>query len=226
MAFNNVNNHLQYIAKNGNYSDIANAMALICAYSAVYTTGQVPTIKRLRGGLLASQVAGLESILTGPTSQVNSIQEYNLTRNAFFAYVAATNPDFFKLIDQKLYSRLCVSLVKVIPDAVYDCKGTLIGNPFGDIDLFIKYYNIAEDVNSILCNETPRYLFNSGCVVGSGFIVGTSSIQPDNSNINYNAPSVVNHRQLKTFDNNRTGFVDREAEVNPQAIAKYSNDNI
>ena len=88
MAFNNVNNQLQYIAKTGNYQDIANAMALISAYSSIYTTGQVPNIKRLRDGIQASSVANLESMLTGATAQTNSIQDYNKTRDDFFNYVA------------------------------------------------------------------------------------------------------------------------------------------
>jgi len=226
MAFNNVNNTLQYIARKGNYSDLANAMALICGYSKIYTTGQVPTIKRLRGGIEASAVAGLESMLTGATSQTNSIQEYNQTRNAFFEYVAATNCPFYKAIDFKLYNRLCLRLVKTIPDDVFDCKGTLVGNPGGDIDEYIKLWNAAQDVNQILCNESPKYLFNTGCLNTGSYVVGVSPIQPNNANIHYNAPSVVAHRQLKEFDANRTAIVDREAEVKPQAIAKYSSDNI
>lgn len=222
MAFNNVNNQLQYIAANGNYVDIANAMALMCAYSSIYTTGQVPTIKRLRDGIQASSVANLEAILTGATSQTNSIQEYNSTRDAFFAYVAATNSGFYAAIDVRLYPRICVVETPGFPVNVEDCQGTLIGVA-GDLATYLTLWNDQKvDVDRAVCGVGTDYIFDTGVV---GYL-GESKIQPDNTKIHFNAPAVNNFRQRGEMDANRDSLVDREAEVNPQAIAKYSNNNI
>ena len=223
MAFNNVNNQLQYIAKHGNYVDIANAMALICAYSSVYSTGQVPTIKRLRDGLQSSSVAGLESMLTGATSQTNSIQDYNQSRDAFFNYVGITNPGFYAAIDLRLLPRICVIAFNLVGAEILDCQGTLISNIFADVAEYIQIWNdVKVPTDRAICGTPVPYLFDTGVV---GYL-GQSKIQPDNTKIHFNAPASKSHRQLGEMDANRKALVDREAEVNPQAIAKFSNDNI
>jgi hypothetical protein len=222
MAFNNVDNQLQYIAKNGNYTDIANAMALICAFSSVYTTGQVPNIKQLRGGVEASAIAGLEKMLTGATSQVNSIHEYNKARDDFFAYVAATNGDFYSTIDNRLFPRICVVETPVFPVDVTDCEGTVLGNAI-DLDSYLTLWNDQKvDADRAICGIGTSYLFDTGV---SGYL-GQSKIQPNNTKITYNAPAVTQHRQRDEFNNNRNTIVDKEAQTNPQSIAKYSDNNI
>jgi hypothetical protein len=224
MAFNNVNNQLQYIAKNGNYQDIANAMTLICAYSKIYTTGQVPTMQNLRKGIQASAVAGLEAMLTGATAQTNSIQDYNTTRDAFFAYVAATSPGFYEAIDRRLWDRLCLTELTALPEALTDCVGTNYG--VVDIDDYIVVWNQIQDINYALCGTTPSYVFNTGGMIGLSYMLGMSPFQPTNSNIHFNAPAVTDFRQRGTFEANRDTLVDREAEEKPQAIAKYSSDTL
>jgi hypothetical protein len=222
MAFNNVNNQLQYIAANGNYVDIANAMALICAYSSVYTTGQVPTIKRLRDGIQASSVANLEAILTGATSQTNSIQDYNKTRDDFFVYVATTNPLFYSTIDPLLFPRICVVETPGFPVNVNDCQGTLIGAAANLTEYLTLWNDQKVDADRAICGVGTDYIFDTGI---TGYLV-ESKIQPDNTKIHYNAPAVNNHRQRGEMDANRDSLVDREAEVKPQSIAKYSDRNI
>jgi hypothetical protein len=222
MAFNNVNSTLQYIAKKGNYQDIANAMALICAYSSIYTTGKVPTIKRLRDGIEASSVAGLESMLTGATSQTNSIQEYNSTRDAFFLYVATTNPGFYEAVDVRLYPRICVVETPIFPVNVEDCQGTLIGAA-ADLATYLTLWNDQKvDVDRAICGLGTDYIFDTGV---AGYL-GESKIQPDNTKIHFNAPAVNNFRQAGEMKANRDSLVDREAEVKPQSIAKYSSRTI
>lgn len=223
MAFNNVNHQLQYIAKNGNYPDLANAMALICAFSSVYTTGHVPTIKQLRGGKEASAVAGLQNMLTGATSQVNSIHEYNATRDAFFAYVAATNPDFYSSIDTSLLPRLCITATPGFPIDINDCEGTVIQAAVPDLATYLTVWNTQKvPADRAICGIGTSYLFDTGV---AGYL-GQSKVQPDNSAIPYNAPSVKNHIQRGEFDKNRSDIVDQEAQVNPQSISKYSDNNI
>ena len=219
MAFNNVNNQLQYIAKTGNYQDIANAMALICAYSSIYT---VPNIKRLRDGIQASSVANLESMLTGATAQTNSIQDYNKTRDAFFNYVATTNPLFYSTINVLLLPRICIIETPGFPVNVNDCQGTLIGAAADLSEYLILWNDQKVSVDRAICGVGTNYVFDTGVV---GYL-GKSKIQPDNTKIQYNAPAVKNHRQISEMDANRDGLVDREAEEKPQSIAKYSNNTI
>lgn len=222
MAFNNVNNQLKYIAANGDYVDIANAMALVCAFSSVYTTGQVPTVKRLRGGKQASAVAGLESMLTGATHQVNSLHEYNEARDAFFAYVAATNSGFYSTISATLLPRLCVVETPGFPIDVTDCEGTILGTAV-DLDQYLTLWNDTKvDADRAICGIGTSYLFDTGV---TGYL-GTSKVQPDNTKIRFNAPAVNHHRQRGEFEANRKSLVDREAQEKPQSIAKYSSDNI
>ena len=222
MAFNNVNNQLQHIAATGNYVDIANAMALICGYSSVYTTGQVPTIKRLQKGIQASSVANLESMLTGTTNQTNSIQDYNKTRDDFFVYVATSNPLFYSTIDIQLFPRICIVETPSFPVNVDDCEGTLIGAA-ADLAEYLTLWNDQKvDADRTICGIGTNYIFDTGVV---GYL-GESKIQPDNTKIHYNAPAVNNHRQRDEMDANRKELVDREARVKPQSIAKYSNRNI
>ena len=128
MAFDTTGNHLQHIAANGNYPDIMNAMALLTAYSRVYTTGQVPTVRKLRDGKVASVVAGLEATLTGATRQNNSIHEFNTVKSDFYSYVAATQPGVYDEIDVRLYKRLGIAATPGFPIDVEDCEGTVLGN--------------------------------------------------------------------------------------------------
>lgn len=222
MAFNNVSNQLQYIAKNGNYPDLANAMALLSAYSSTYTTGKVNSVKRLRGGTQASAVANLESFLIGAVSQTNSIQEFNTARDTFFEYIAATNSAFYSLINVELLPRLAVFTIPIFPINVEDCQGTVIGSAI-DLNTYLTLWNDSKvDADRAICGTATNYIFDTGV---PGYL-GMSKIQPDNTKIHYNAPASTKHHQLREMDANRKGLVDREAEVKPQAIAKYSNNNI
>lgn len=221
-AFNNVTNQLQYIARTGNYVDIMNAIALICAYSQVYTTGHVPQLKRFRDGIQSSAVENLNAMLTGPTRQTNSIHEYNIVRDDFFIYVAATNPGVFANIDTTLYTRLCLRATPGFPVDVDDCEGTNLGSA-ANLGEYLTLWNDQKvDADFAICETRTVYLFDTGV---TGFL-GESAIQPDNTKITYNAPAVQHHVQRKDFDANRDSLVDREAEVKPQTIAKFSNNNI
>lgn len=222
MAFDNINSQLQYIAANGNYPDLMNAMAFLKAYSSIYTTGQSPTLRKLRGGREAAAVANLESILTGPTGSTNSIQEFNLVRDAFYSYVAETNPDVYAAIDTGLYSRLGVSITPGFPVDVEDCAGTVLANVANLTDYLRTWNESKVPVDFAVCGIRTPYLLDTGV---DGFLI-ESSIQPDNDAIPYNAPAVQRHTQREEFNVERGRIVDKEAQEKPKSIATYSADNI
>lgn len=222
MAFETTGHQLQSIAADGNYPDIMNAMALITAYSKIYTTGQVPTVRKLRGGKLASVVAGLEATLTGATRQNNSIHEFNTVKTDFYSYVAATQPGVYAAIHLDLQSRLGVAATPGFPTPVNDCQGTLLGTAV-DLATYLTLWNDTKvDADFAICGTRVAYLSDSGV---AGFLV-ESIVQPDNSKIIFNAPAVHNHVQRESFNSNRTSIVDTEAQVKPKSVATNSTDNI
>lgn len=222
MAFDNINAQLQNIAAKGNYPDLMNAMAFLKAYSSIYTTGQSPTLRKLRGGREAASVANLEAILTGPTSSTNSMHDFNIVRAAFFSYVAVTNPDVYAAMDTGLYSRFGVTLTPGFPVDVEDCTGTVLANVANLTD-YLRTWNEAKVIADFAaCGIRTPYLFDTGV---DGFLI-ESSIQPDNDVIPYNAPAVQRHAQRENFNVERGRIVDEEAQEKPKSIATYSADNI
>jgi hypothetical protein len=198
-----------------------NTMALLCAYSRVYTTGQVPSVKLLRGGSQASAVAGLRSTLTGPTADTNSIHEFNQARDAFFSYVATTQSGVYDAVDVGQYPRLCL-LNNEYPTNVDDCEGTNIGVANDDDEFLVLWNDSKVDADFAICGVRTPYVFKTGV---DNYLV-YSAIQPDNTKIAYNAPSVNQHTQREGFDDNRKDIVDRETQIQPQSVAKYSDREI
>lgn len=217
MAFNNINNQLQRIAKHGNYIDVQNALVLISAFARVYLTGQVPTVRKFRGGKEASTVAGLEAMLTGATSQTNSIHEFNKTRLDFLTQVAALKSEAYTLADPGQYQRMGL-VSNTYPLNVNDCQGTLIGSATDDAIFTTLWNGTKVDTDRAVCGVKTPYVIETGV---AGYLL-ESAIQPDNASIPYNAPASVKHRQFDEFTSSRSDIVDREAGEKPQAVAKYN----
>jgi hypothetical protein len=233
MAFNDINNQLQYVAKHGNYVDLMNAMTLLNSYCRIYSIGKAPEMKLLRGGLQAASISNLNSMLTGPTGEINSIHEFNNVRKAFFEYILETNPGVYDAIDPTLYSRLGIALSPrepgEYPFVINDCDGNpVVGSPAADTSEYLIAWNddkVAKDF--ALCGTRTPYLYDTGVdnAGGASYLV-ESLVQFDNTKIIYNAPGVVNHRRLEEFGDNNKQLVRQEAQVKPQSIAKYSDRNI
>lgn len=223
VIYSKANDLAKYISLNGNYQDIANAMTLICRYARVFTTGQVPTIKKLRGGIEYSAVAGLESALTGATIQVNAIHDFNNMRDNFFRNVAIRYPDFYKAMREELLERICVVKLNTNTEIdIEDCQKTPIGSSNTTATFLDLWNNQKVPADEAICGTYTPYFFDTYV---NGFL-GMSAVYPDNDNIPYNAVGVQNHRQRGNFDDNRRDIVDEEARVKPQSIAKYSDSEL
>lgn len=231
MAFNDLDNQLQYVAKNGNYVDLMNAMVLLNTYSKIYSIGKAPEMKLLRGGIQAASISNLNSMLTGPTGDINAIHQFNKVRADFFEYVKETNPGVYDAVDVTLYKRLGIALSPETADypfQIVDCEGNPVGAPVADTAAYLVAYNdTLVDLNFALCGTRTAYLYDTGVTnsAGASYLI-ECLVQPDNTKIIYNAPGIVNHRRLEEFMDNNEQLVRQEAQVKPQSIAKYSNDNI
>lgn len=209
----------KYISLNGNYNDMLNVMVLICRYANVFTTGQVPTVRKVRGGIQASSVSGLESALTAATSQSNAVHDFNNMRDNFFRNVAIKYPEIYG-DNPDLLDRVCVE--KIVTDAeieLKDCQGTIIGTSNTTEEFLDLWNNQKVPVDEAVCGVSTPYYFETHV---DGFL-GSTPIYPDNTAIPFNAPGVLNHRQLGEFEVNRRAIVDEEAQVKPKSIATYSD---
>jgi len=225
--YSKANELAKYISLNGNYQDILNAMTLICRYARVFTTGQVPTIRKIRGGIEASSVAALESALTGATIQVNAIHDFNNMRDNFFRNVAIKEPGIYNYVAQEwktaVLDRVCVEKIVIAGEVdIFDCQKTLIGTAT-DVESFLDIWNNQKvPADAAICGINTPYYFDTYVL---GFL-GISAINPDNSGIPYNAVGVQEHRQRGEFDANRRDIVDEEARIQPKSISNFSDREI
>lgn len=225
--YSKANELAKYISLNGNYQDILNAMTLLCRYARVFTTGQVPTIRKIRGGIEASSVAALESALTGATIQVNAIHDFNNMRDNFFRNVAIKEPGIYNYVASQwgtqILDRVCVERIVIAGEVdINDCEGTLIAKAT-DVESFLKIWNEQKvPADAAICGINTPYYFETYV---NGYF-GVSSINPNNETIPYNAVGIQDHRQRGEFDDNRRDIVDEEARVKPQSIAKYSDSEL
>lgn len=212
------------IALDGNYSDILNAMALICRYARVYSTGKVTPIRKLRGGIEDSTVAALESVFTGRTLQPNAVQDFNHLRDNFFRIVAQVNPGVYNYIattsGTDLLDRVCVERIVIAGEVdILDCEGTLLGKAT-DVESFLDLWNNQKvPADLAICGEFTPYYFDTYV---NGYL-GISVLNPDNNTIIYNAPSPSQFRQREDFKKDREFITDEENRIQPKSISTYSN---
>ena len=222
-------NLVKYIALNGNYQDILNTMVLLCRYAKVFTTGQVPPVKFIRGGKEVSAVAGLESTLIGRNSQTNALQDFNNMRDNFYRFCAIKHPNLFldlKGLDN-LIGRTCVEPLNIIGEVyIFDCQGTPIGTVTTIADYITMWNTQKVPADYAICNVITPYYFDTNFKSGANTMLGISWVNPDNDTIAFNAPSPSRHRQLDEFKKNRKAIVDEESRVNPKSISTNSNSTL
>lgn len=213
---------VKYIALNGNYSDIVNLMSLLCAYTKVFTTGQVPALQKVRGGIQESAVEGLKSVLTGATIQTNAIHDFNHMRDNFFRQIAIRYPSYDKDIKTIIGQRGCLTTLDFFGEfSIVDCEGTELATGNTAAEYIDIWNNQKVPADYAICGTVTPYYFPTYV---NEKLVGQSWINPDNDTILYNAPhGVQNHGKREIFNAFRKDIVDNEASIQPQALAKYSN---
>jgi len=210
---------LKYIALNGNYQDVVNALTLVCQYESIFTTGIVNTIKKVRGGNQASAVAALEATLTGATVQTNSIQDFNNLRHNFLIMIAITKPAFYASTSE-LHDRMCIYLFPEAEDAkVLDCQGNTLGIA-SNINQYLTLWNTLKvPADLALCGINPGYMTSTF----TNEALYHTTFNFNNDEIAYNAPAVQNHSRRGEFDKNRSDHVDNESQVKPKSLSTFSD---
>lgn len=213
----NIHNQLQFIALHGDYTDVMNTLVLISAFNRTYTTGHVPTVRKFRGGKQASAIANLQSTMVAATGLSNTIHEWNIARDNFLSIVAQVNPGVYADAHTGQYNRMGIVLAPAAyPIDVEDCNAVVLGAA-NNLTEYLTLWNTQKvDVDKALCNVRVPYLVNTGV---TGYLL-TSSIQPDNTQIIYNAPSgVTRFEQRRDFENERWGITTTETKVDPKSVS-------
>jgi len=220
MAFSSVNNQLQFVAKNGNPLDVVNTIRLLCAFDVSYSTGKVPNVRKLRGGIQASAIAGLQATLVSGAGQVNFLHTYNLVRQNFFSYLAEADPTIISSLSPEILGLTCLSKIPpTFVEALQDCQGNDLGTPT-DLESYITLWNqVKVPTDEALCGTTVPFIFDTGL----GFLMNTY-INPDNAQIPYNATDVTNFISRTEFVNRGKRTNDNELAVNPKTIALFSKE--